>query len=190
MILAATFIFAALPTDAEARIYDDTIRLHILAQSDSDEDQELKIAVRDALLLKYGEAMRSAGSFEAAESLGKTLLPEIERTAREIISERGYDYSVSASLTREWYDTREYEDFTLPAGFYCSLRVIIGEGEGRNWWCVMYPPLCMELASEDAPSDDGIIDYTKEEITLIKSGKYNVKFKILEEVARLFAKNG
>ena len=106
MILAATFIFAALPTDAEARIYDDTIRLHILAQSDSDEDQELKIAVRDALLLEYGEAMRSAGSFEAAESLGKTLLPEIERTAREIISERGYDYSVSASL-RESGTTRE-----------------------------------------------------------------------------------
>jgi stage II sporulation protein R len=189
-ILMATLIIAALPTDAEAEIYEDTIRLHILANSDSEKDQALKIAVRDGLLNEYGERLRSAGSFEAAELLGNELLPEIEEKAKEILKSLGCNLDVKATITTEWYETREYSDFALPAGYYTSLRVIIGSGEGKNWWCVMYPPLCMELATESAPADDGIIDYTREEISLIKSGKYNIKFKILEEVSRLFAKNG
>lgn len=189
-MLIATVMLAAFPTDAEAQIYEDTIRLHILASSDSVEDQELKIAVRDRVLLEYGEILKNGGSFEEAKSLAENLLPQIEKTAEELIVELGFDYSVSATLTEEWYETREYEEFTLPAGYYTSLRVIIGEGEGKNWWCVMYPPLCMELACEDAPGDDGVIDYTNEEMTLITSGKYNVKFKILEELSRVFAKNG
>ena len=81
----------------------------------------------------------------------------------------------------------------LPGEFYgqrsLSLRIIIGEGAGQNWWCVMYPPLCMEMASESAPPDDGVIDYSKEEIELITAGKYQVKFKILEELSRTFAKS-
>ena len=189
-MLIATLMLAAFPTDAEADIYEDTIRLHILAESDSTEDQELKIAVRDRLLLKYGELLRAGGSFEEAKRVASELLPEIEKSAEEWIRELGFDYGVTATLTEEWYETREYESFSLPAGYYTSLRVIIGEGAGKNWWCVMYPPLCMELASEDAPRDDGVIDYTNEEITLITSGKYNVKFKILEELSRVFAKNG
>lgn len=189
-ILMATLIIAALPTDAEAKIYEDTIRLHILANSDSEKDQALKIAVRDALLTEYGEKLRSAGSFEAAEKLGNALLAEIEGKARETLKSLGCNLDVQATITTEWYETREYADFALPAGYYTSLRVIIGEGRGQNWWCVMYPPLCVELATEAAPADDGIIDYTKEEISLIKSGKYGIKFKILEEVSRLFAKNG
>ena len=188
-ILLATFLLAAIPTDAEARIYEDTIRLHILAESDEIADQELKIAVRDEILLEYGNLLRCAGSFKAAEELGRSLLPEIENTAEKIIKEHGFNYGVEATMTTEWYETREYENFSLPAGYYCSLRVIIGSGGGKNWWCVMYPPLCMELACENAPADDGIIDYTKEEIALIKSNKYNIKFKILEEVSRVFAKN-
>ena len=189
-LLIATLILAAFPTDAEAKIYEDTIRLHILAESDDEKDQALKIRVRDALLVEYGELLGDAGSFEAAKDEARGLLEEIEALAGEVVRESGYDYSVAATLTEEWYDTREYEDFTLPAGYYTSLRVIIGRGEGQNWWCVMYPPLCMEIACEDAPRDDAIIDYTKEEINLIQSGKYNVKFKILEELSRAFAKNG
>ncbi len=189
-MLIATLMLAAFPTDAEADIYEDTIRLHILAESDSTEDQELKIAVRDRLLVKYGELLRAGGSFEEAKRVASELLPEIEKSAEEWIRELGFDYGVTATLTEEWYETREYESFSLPAGYYTSLRVIIGDGAGKNWWCVMYPPLCMELASENAPRDDGVIDYTNEEITLITSGKYNVKFKILEELSRVFAKNG
>ena len=188
-VLAITLLLSILPTDAEANIYEDTIRLHILANSDSEEDQALKISLRDALLLKYGDELRLAGSFDGAKALMTDLIEEIEDYARRIIQEMGYCYPVEAILSEEWYETRDYEGFSLPCGYYTSLRILIGEGEGKNWWCVMYPPLCTELASEDAPSDDGVIDYTKEELILISGGKYNVKFKILEDLSRVFSKN-
>ena len=177
-----------MPTDAEANIYEDTIRLHILANSDSPEDQELKIRVRDGLLLKYGERLRLAGSFEGAESLVRELIPEIEKYAESLVGELGKGYPVKAVISKEWYETRDYDGFSLPCGYYTSLRILIGEGRGQNWWCVMYPPLCTELATEDAPGDDGLIDYTKEELILISDGKYKVKFKILEDLSRVFAK--
>lgn len=188
-LLIATILLCAIPTDAEAEIYEDTVRLHILANSDSEEDQALKIKVRDNLLSEYGGILRGCGSKSAAEETVRELLPEMEVVAEELIREMGYSYTVRATLTDEWYETRDYEDFSLPCGTYSSLRVIIGEGEGQNWWCVMYPPLCMELATEEAPPDDGLIDYTGEEIRLIKNKKYNIKFKILEELSRTFAKN-
>jgi len=188
-LLIITLLISALPTDAEANIYEDTIRLHILANSDSKEDQALKISVRDGLLLEYGERLRSAGSFEGAAQLAEGLLSEIESFAEELINAEGYDYSVTAILSEEWYETRDYDGFSLPCGIYTSLRILIGEGEGKNWWCVMYPPLCTELACEDAPADDGFIDYTKEELILISGSKYNVKFKILEDLSRVFSKN-
>ena len=189
-LLIITMLIGALPTEAEGEIYEDTLRLHILANSDSKDDQALKIRVRDYILTEYGSRLRSGGSIDEAKEEISVILPEIEADVSEKIAEWGYKYTVRATLSEEWYETREYEDFTLPAGYYCSLRVIIGNGEGKNWWCVMYPPLCMEMACEDAPWDDGVINYTKEEFSLITSGKYNIKFKILEEVSRVFAKNG
>ena len=188
-ILIITMLMCALPTEAEGEIYEDTLRLHILANSDSEEDQKLKIQVRDHILTEYGPQLKNKSSVNDAKDSLQNLLSSIEKSAESKIRDLGYDYSVKAIIGQEWYDTREYEDFTLPAGYYESLRVIIGSGEGKNWWCVMYPPLCMEMATESAPSDDGVIDYSKEELTLIKSGKYNVKFKILEELSIVFAKN-
>ena len=190
VLLVATMMLAIFPTDAEAKIYEDTIRLHILANSDSVNDQEIKIKIRDRLLIKYGDLLSGSQSFAEAKDEIYSLLPIIEKDAKEWLKDLGYDYEARATLTTEWYETREYESFTLPCGYYTSLRLIIGEGEGQNWWCVMYPPLCMEIASESAPTDDGVIDYSKEELTLIKSGKYNIKFKILEDLSRVFAKNG
>lgn len=190
MVLLVTTVLGAMPTEAEGEIYEDTLRLHILANSDSKEDQELKLKIRDRILIKYGELLRLGESIDDAKASVVELLPEIETDAEEWIKELGYDYSVVATLGTEWYETREYEDFTLPAGYYSSLRIIIGEGDGQNWWCVMYPPLCMEIATESAPADDGVIDYSSEEIKLIKSGEYQIKFKILEELSRAFSKNG
>ena len=189
-LLIITLLISVMPTDAEANIYEDTIRLHILANSDSREDQELKIVVRDGVLNEFGERLRLAGSFDKAEELCESLIPEIEEYAEAIIKAAGYGYEVNIKLGEEWYETRDYDGFSLPCGYYTSLRILIGEGEGKNWWCVMYPPLCTELASESAPADDGLIDYTKEEMILISSGKYNIKFKILEDLSRVFAKNG
>ena len=190
ILLFAAMLIAILPTDAEAKIYDDTIRLHILANSNSEEDQNLKLQIRDRLLSKYSEILTDSASISEAEVMAKNLLPKMKSDTKNWINELGYDYEVNVTLTQEWYETRDYEDFSLPCGYYTSLRILIGEGEGNNWWCVMYPPLCMEMATEKAPSDDGLIDYSKEEIHLIKSGKYNVKFKILEDLSRAFAKNG
>ena len=189
-MLLATLMIAVVPTEKEGEIYKDTIRLHILANSDSREDQDLKIAIRDFLLKDYGNIMKGSESIDEAKSLAEDLQADMAESAEGYIRDLGYDYSVDVQLGQEWYDTREYDGFTLPAGYYTSLRVIIGDGAGQNWWCVMYPPMCMKIACDSAPADDGFIDYTKEEISLIKSGKYNIKFKILEQLAIAFAKNG
>ncbi len=185
-LLFATLIMAAIPTEAEAAIYEDTIRLHILAASDSEKDQRLKLEIRDEILKNYGETLKSTGDINAAKKKINELLPEIEEFTQEKIKERGYDYSATVSLSDEWYDTREYEGFTLPKGRYTSLRIIIDEGKGKNWWCVMFPPLCLDIATESAPVDDGVIDYTKDEINLITNEKYKVKFKILELLSDAF----
>ena len=189
-LLVATLLIAVIPTDAEAKIYEDTIRLHILANSDTKEDQTLKLEIRDRILEKYGVMLSTSKSVEQAKNEMEELLQSIEQDASTWIQELGYDYEARATLSEEWYDTREYEDFTLPAGDYTSLRVIIGNGNGKNWWCVMYPPLCTEIATERAPKDDFVIDYSREEISLIQGGKYNFKFKILEDLSRVFSKNG
>ncbi len=186
-ILLSVMLISVLPTEAEAAIYDDTIRLHILANSDSSADQKLKLEVRDEILKKYGSKLKSSEGFEEAENKILELLPEIEKFAETFIRESGYDYDLTCELCREWYDTRVYEDFTLPKGYYTSLKIKIGAAKGKNWWCVMFPPLCLDAALEDAPSDDGIIDYTKEELILIKNKKYNVKFKILELLSDAFS---
>lgn len=189
-ILLITLLFAALPTDAEGKIYEDTVRLHILANSDSAEDQQLKLEVRDYILAEYGPRLGSQGNIDQAKAKIESLLDEIRDFTKRKVAELGYSYDVRAVMDNEWYETREYEGFSLPAGYYCSLKIIIGEGNGKNWWCVMYPPLCTEIATEAAPADDGLIDYSKEEILLIKSGKYNIKFKILEDLSKLFTKSG
>ena len=190
LILAATLVSAIMPTEKDAAIYEDTLRLHILANSDSDEDQKLKIEIRDKLLAKYGMELKGADTRESAEEKMAGIIPEIKRDVDKWISDAGYSYTSTVSLGLEWYDTREYDSFTLPKGYYTSLQVMLGEAEGKNWWCVMYPPLCLDIATEDAPSDDAVIGYTKEEYSLITEDGYNVKFKLLEVFSEAFSKNG
>ena len=184
-ILTAMLIVAALPTEADAGIYGDTLRLHILAASDSEEDQALKLAVRDGILAEYSAQLSGVGDLEDARAALEARLPDIIATAERIVAEAGYDYRVTASLGEEWYDTRDYGELSLPRGVYTSLIIKIGEGQGRNWWCVMYPPMCLDLAT-DGPSDDWTSGYTGEELSLI-SGKYRVKFKLLELISEFIS---
>lgn len=186
MILALVLVITVIPTDKEGAIYEDTIRLHILANSDSKSDQELKLKIRDRLLGKYGTALSGAVSKDDAESLISSLSSDIERDIEEWIRECGEEYDAKISLGTEWYERRSYDGFTLPEGYYTSLIVSIGEGDGQNWWCVMYPPLCLGIATEDAPADDALLGYTDEQITLIEGKKYTVKFKLLEIMSRTF----
>ncbi|WRS27140.1 stage II sporulation protein R [Oscillospiraceae bacterium MB08-C2-2] len=128
-------------------VRENVVRLHILANSDSQADQELKLAVRDAVLL--GTAQLFSASSDKTDTEREVLehMDEIEAIAREEIQRQGYDYPVSVSLTNMFFETRQYENFTMPAGYYDAVRILIGEGAGKNWWCVMFPPLCIPAAS-------------------------------------------
>ena len=183
-LLIALTVLLALPTHGEEQIYEDVLRLHVLANSDSEEDQALKLAVRDEILSVYGTALSKTGNKEEATSVAVSLLPEIEKTAAAKINALGYNYPVRVSLDTEYYTTRVYGDLTLPAGEYLSLRVVIGEGAGQNWWCVLYPPLCLSLATDDGKTaEDSVpVGLTPTEYRLISDhdGEYALKFKVLE----------
>ena len=190
LTLVLTLTVAILPTDKDAAIYDDTLRLHILANSDSEVDQAVKYEIRDRILEKYGKTLKESESFEDAEARIKGIRPEIESDVDTWLKEAGYSYTSEVTLSVEWYDTREYDDFALPKGYYTSLRVMLGDADGQNWWCVMYPPLCLDVATEDAPKDDAVSGYTREEYLLVSDEGYNIKFKILEVFSDAFSKNG
>lgn len=177
MILVATLFIAVMPTDAEGAIYKDTVRLHILANSNSTEDQTLKLILRDSILERYGKELSAFESVEEAQRELTRELSDIEEFADGKIKELGYEYKSTVTLEKEWYDTRQYEGFSLPCGYYTSLKIEIGEAEGENWWCVMYPPLCLDAAVTDASYSDA------EEILISK--KYNVKFKLLELISEI-----
>ncbi len=120
----------------------ELIRLHVIANSDSPEDQALKLKVRDRLLLTFGESFKEAQTMEQARETIQTNLAELEKVALTEIKEQGYNYQVNALLGIWPFPTRVYGDEVYPAGEYEALRLVIGEGKGANWWCVMFPPLC------------------------------------------------
>ena len=179
VILIAAVLMAALPTEAEGKIYENTVRLHILAHSDEEADQEVKIYVRDHLLKTYGDALSALENAEDAAKALEALLPEIEAEVCAVLAERGFGYGARVTLSEEWYERREYEDAVYPEGRYTSLRVILGDGEGKNWWCVMFPPLCLDMALGE------VLPYSEAEKALI-GGKYKAKLKTLELAARIW----
>ena len=130
--------------------------------------------------MAYSSLLSESKSSDEAKDKIKDAESLIKADCEKWIHEEGYDYSVSVNLTYEWYETREYSDFILPAGEYASLKIIIGEGEGQNWWCVMYPPLCLDAAI--SKSD---VKYSDEEYKLISKSGYRVKFKLLEVVSSI-----
>ena len=179
MLIAVTAL-AVIPTEAEAAIYDDTLRVHILASSDSDADQALKIELRDKILEKYSSSLVGSSSLDEAISRTEARLPEIISDVNAWIVEAGFSYTARGEVVREWYGRREYQDFALPAGYYASLKITLGEGAGKNWWCVMFPPMCLDIATDSTKEDAG--QYTESEERLI-GGKYKIKFKLLELAA-------
>ena len=181
-ILLCTLCIVFIPTEAEAAIYEDTIRLHILAPSDSVQDQALKLEIRDKILEKYGYMLNDSRSIEEARLLIGESIESIRSDTDAWVREMGFSYTSRVELKTEWYGTREYTDFTLPAGEYLSLKITIGEGEGQNWWCVMYPPMCLDAAVKNEH------EYTNAEQVLIQNDRYRVKFKLLEASSELFKK--
>lgn len=140
--LAAALVWGTASLHRQQALADRVVRLHILANSDSEEDQSLKLRVRDRILDRATEILEQSKDRGEAEEALRAALPELRTIAAEEISAQGYDYSVTTELAETAFPTREYDDFTLPAGDYLALRVVIGAGAGHNWWCVVFPPLC------------------------------------------------
>jgi len=159
-------------------VRDETLRLHIIANSDSEEDQALKLKVRDRILEETGELFAEVNGKSDAVALTKISLNKIEALAEDVIAEEGAEYDVSVALTEDWFETRSYDGFTLPAGEYDTVRIVIGAGEGANWWCVMYPPLCVSSATDAAEA------YGEDE-AFVTGSKYEVRFAVVELYERI-----
>ena len=189
-ILISTMMICVLPVSGEEEIYDNVIRLHILANSDSAEDQTLKLELRDYIVSSYSSDLSKLKNREEAEEKVKSILREIENDSESFVRSKGYVYKVKVSLSEEFYPTREYENCSFPAGKYLSLRIVIGNGEGQNWWCVLFPPLCTEIATQQITDySDVSAGLTKEQYNLISetdNDRYIVKFKILEALESSF----
>lgn len=157
-------------------IQDKVFRLHILANSDSDEDQELKLKVRDEITAYTEKLFANCKTKEESIETAKKNIENIISKANETVKKYGYNYTVDAYITNMSFDTRVYDDFTLPAGKYDALRIVIGEGKGHNWWCVLYPAVCVPSAQDDISTA-----LNKNETDIVTdSDKYIVKFKIVE----------
>lgn len=172
-VACAMLCASALGAEQDA-LAEQVVRLHVVANSDSGEDQALKLKVRDAVLETTGPELVGLDRGRALEVL-EARLPQIAQAAAEAVGGEGYDYPVTVSLQEERFPTKRYEDFALPAGEYTALRVGIGDGEGRNWWCVVFPPLCLGGVEEIAELDDrdrGLITG--------ETQGYMVKFKAME----------
>ena len=186
-------LMSVLPVNGEEKIYDSVVRLHVLANSDEDHDQALKLKVRDRLLEITSPIVIDCESREEAQKCLAESFSELEEAALEVIRAEGYDYGVRISLGDEYYPTRQYEDLCFPEGTYASLKVEIGEAEGKNWWCVLFPPLCLSAASaekqesaEDAFIAVGLTGEQYKVITETDQVKYKARFKILEVFQKWF----
>ena len=162
---------------------ENIVRLHVVAASDSAADQQVKTEVRDAVLAAARPHLEGAGDRNAVRGALAAALPEIEAAAREAAHAAGHAGPVAASLGRERFPSRHYDTFSLPPGWYDALRVDIGEGAGRNWWCVVFPPLCMGAASEVRPAS---AELRPGEAALIsEDGPVRLRFRTVEVIRRL-----
>ena len=166
-------------------VREDVVRLHILANSDSAEDQALKLKVRDAILEASADWQEVAATPEEALALAKARLPHIQAVAQEVMAAEGYTYPVRAEVCRMYFTTRQYDTVTLPAGQYDAVRISIGEAEGQNWWCVMYPPLCVGAATNRKKATALWSDNQKKLVQ--GDSRYAVKFKVVEWAQKIFS---
>lgn len=163
-----------------AEITDNALRLHVVANSDSETDQQIKLEVRDAVLAATKDIVTGASGKEGAVAALAASLSIVESAANQTLKNAGYDYTARAYVCDMHFDTLSYGEATLPSGNYTAVRVELGQAEGKNWWCVMYPPLCVMAAGE---SEQELLDeaFTEEQAEIILGGeKYAVKFKLLE----------
>ena len=195
ILIIATLIIGKEINKIEACTYDykdKLIRFHVIANSDTDEDQKLKLKVRDAVISYLQPKLENSKSIDESEAIIKNEYKQLETISRNIILKNGYDYNVNLGLQYSNFPAKQYSSVVLPAGKYKALKIIIGEGKGKNWWCVMFPPLCF------VDDENGVIDektneklkeiLTTQEYDLImarnKNEANNLKFKF--KISELF----
>ena len=171
--LCSFFPFAA----ACGQLPRDVVRLHVVANSNGAEDQAVKLLVRDAVLEEAARWYQGASSMEEASSQLCTHLQSIAGAARQVLGEQGVGYSATAQMTEMYFPTRDYGDFRLPAGRYRTLRVTLGEGAGKNWWCVVFPSLCLPAATQE----EALLTLPEGERQVVEGGQgVQVKLKAVE----------
>ncbi len=160
-------------------IRDKMLRMHVIANSDSREDQELKLKVRDAVLCKGKEIFDGSITADQAIEMITPHIELLEKTAKDTIHNEGFDYDVNVTVQKEYFKTRTYDNsVTLPAGYYTAVKVVIGEGDGQNWWCIMFPPMCLPAAEAECDIKD-VLNYNENDIVL-NGEKYKFRFKFVE----------
>ena len=175
LLLALVISMAAGFDNRCEAVRENVLRLHILANSDSEEDQALKLRVRDAILRETAESFAQSSSREETGRLARALLPQIEETARATLEAAGCTDAVRAGLVHMYFDTREYDGTILPAGYYDAVRIELGRAEGRNWWCVLYPGLCSFAQGGYAlPAENDLV-----------CGQYILRFRLVDWAHRL-----
>ncbi len=167
------------------QLAEKVLRFHVLANSDSVEDQKLKLEVRDAIGIYMQENMQAQETKEACEAFVRAQIPVIEQVAEQVVQNAGFSYAVHAELTECEFPVKTYGAYTFPPGIYDALKVTIGKGNGQNWWCVMYPNMCFvnsmyEVVDENAESSLRAVLDEEEYQAVLKSGNYEIRFKLLE----------
>lgn len=193
IILAIALIAGMFPVHGETEIYDTVVRLHVIANSDTEEDQALKLKVRDRVLETVSPTVENCMSqAEAIAAIGG-MMDELQFVSEDVIREEGYRYPVKIEVVEEHYPTKTYESCAFPEGEYVSLKICIGEAEGENWWCCLFPPLCLSAATDQTERDNEdafvAVGLTGDQYKLITENnkpKYRVRFKILEAIQRWF----
>ena len=177
LVFVFMFSYIAPFIETSENISDQVFRLHILANSDSAEDQQLKLKVRDEILKKSETVFAFSNSLEETIELCKNNIALFQQTAEQCLKDNGSDYDVKVYVDKEYFNTREYDEITLPSGIYNALKIEIGQGKGHNWWCVMFPAICLSSVT-----DNELNKYLSEdEQKLVNSdSKYEVRFKIVE----------
>lgn len=177
IVVAILFSICSFAKTSE-EIRSDVLRLHVIANSDTSVDQNLKLRLRDYILQEGKDIFNGSVNVENAVEKIEPALPELEKSAKAFVNQAGFDYDVKISLSNEYFTTKTYETVTLPAGKYLALRVVIGSGEGHNWWCVMFPPMCVPAADK---KDEIENVFSEKEIKLVESKpKYEPRFKVVE----------
>lgn len=185
VLLVGLFQVGSLMAD-NAQLKNNLIRLHVVANSDSPSDQSQKLMVRDAIVDAVQGELGELGNIEEARAYLREKLPELEQIANQVLREAGSTAVAKVSLAVEKFKTRVYETFSLPSGVYESLRITIGEGKGQNWWCVVFPSLCLPATTEDF-QDTAVSSGFSNELTdtLCMRDGYEIRFFFLDCLGRL-----